>query len=546
MAPVEKFVNSVRLRMNRQRALQAFLWAAIAGASLLLAVALIYILNGYAVPRICYALAAAASLTAAIVAAIIRRPSTDEAAACADEAFHLRDSIVSHRRFQSEHKAGGFFDLQANTTAETVAALNPATLKFAWPRKLATGAGLLALAAGLTAFKSTDQSILDRLAREEMTGDRMDEVKKEFEELIKELEKSADEEELKELNANDLKKYVEELKSTKDIAEAMKQLAELERKMDKAAKALEQKKEAQLMKKAGEELEKEEDPQARELAKKLKNEQFKEAAKDLAKMLPQEEEEGKKTSEKRKEAAKLKAAAKRMASAARAQKNNQAKNSQNGRENEQNGQQAQVSQAPQEQELSEELEQLEMEADEYDQQMEEAEAAEKAGKLDPSKLDKLKASKNKLGERLNKLGQKLGKMGMKRDAKMKLLGMCKKAGQCQGFMQGLAMSPFAAPGGKEAGVGSIESRREGSEELTDNGNTSQLKGQKGSGPSLTKVEAADDGTGVSSRRGEAKERTFKKQFESFVQREDVPEDVKDGVKNYFNALHAAEPAAEKK
>jgi len=235
-----------------------------------------------------------------------------------------------------------------------------------------------------------------------------------------------------------------------------------------------------------------------------------------------------------------------MASAARAQKNNQAKNSQNGRENEQNGQQAQVSQAPQEQELSEELEQLEMEADEYDQQMEEAEAAEKAGKLDPSKLDKLKASKNKLGERLGKLGQKLGKMGMKRDAKMKLLGMCKKAGQCQGFMQGLAMSPFAAPGGKEAGVGSIESRREGAEELTDNGNTSQLKGQKGSGPSLTKVEAADDGTGVSSRRGEAKERTFKKQFESFVQREDVPEDVKDGVKNYFNALHAAEPAAEKK
>jgi hypothetical protein len=132
-------INSVRLRMNRQRALQAFLWAAIAGAGLLLAVALIYILNGYAVPRICYALAAGSSLTAAIVAAIIRRPSTDEAAACADEAFHLRDSIVSHRRFQAEHRAGGFFDLQANTTAETVAALNPAALK---NHHLAPAAGL--------------------------------------------------------------------------------------------------------------------------------------------------------------------------------------------------------------------------------------------------------------------------------------------------------------------------------------------------------------------------------------------------------------------
>lgn len=542
MAPVEKFVHAIRRRMSWQRALRAFLWSVLAAAVVLLGVSLLYMLQGYAVPRFWYAVAAGGALAGGLVAAILRRPNLEEAAACADNAFHLRDSIVSQRRFESEHREGGFFDLQAERTAGTVAKLDPAALPFPWPRRLATGAGLLALAASLTAFKSTDQSVLDRLAREEMTEDRMEELRKDFEEAIRELEKSADEEELKELNANELKKYVDELKATKDLAEAMKQLAELERKMDKAAKALEQKKEAQLMKKAGEELEKEEDPQARELAKKLKNEQFKEAAKDLAKMMPQDDE-AKKTPEKRKEAAKLKAAAKRMASAARAQKSNQAKNSQNGRENQQNGQQAQVSQAPQEQELSEELEQLEMEADEYDQQMEEMEAAEKAGKVDPSKLGKLEASKAKLGERLGKLGQRLGKMGAKRAAKMKLLGMCKNAGQGQGFLQGMGQSPFAMPGGKEAGVGSVDSRREGSEELSDNGNTSQLKGQKGSGPSLTKVEAADDGTGVSSRRGEARERTFRRQFESFVQREDVPEDLKAGVRNYFNALHAAEEAS---
>ena len=541
MATVESFVIAVRRRLFRHRAARALLQAAVAGAALTLAVALVYVLRGYAVPRFWYAAGAGLTLLAAVLLAVRRRPTAEEAALCADETFQLKDSIVSRRRFEQEHKEGGFFDLQAAATAETVSRLDPAAVTFAWPRRLATGAGVLALAAGLTAFKSTDQSILDRLAREEMTEDRMEEIKKEFEEMLKELEKTADEEELKALDPNELKKFVEELKATKDLAEAMKQLAELERKMDKAAKALEQKKEAQLMKKAGEELEKEEDPDARELAKKLKNEQFKEAAKAMQQMAPQEEE-GKKLSEKRKEAAKLKAAAKRMAAAARAQKSNQAKNSQNGRENQQNGQQAQVSQAPQEQELSEELEQLEMEADEYDQQMEEMEADEKAGKLDPSKLGKAQKSGQKLGERLGKLGQRLGKMGMKRDAKMKLLGMCKKAGQCQGFMQGMMPSPFAMPGGKEPGDGSIESRREGTEELTDNGNTSQLKGQKGSGPSLTKVEAADDGTGTSSRRSEAKERTFRKQFESFVQREDVPEDVKDGVKNYFNALHAAEPA----
>ena len=133
-------------------------------------------------------------------------------------------------------------------------------------------------------------------------------------------------------------------------------------------------------------------------------------------------------------------------------------------------------------------------------------------------------------------------MGMKSDAKKKLLSMSKKAGQCQGYMQNLAHSPFATPGGLKPGNGTVESSRDQKDKLEDNKNTTQLKGQKSTGPSLTKIEAADDGTGVSRLKAEAKERAFKKQFESFVQREDVPEDVKEGVKHYFESLHAAEPA----
>jgi len=35
----------------------------------------------------------------------------------------------------------------------------------------------------------------------------------------------------------------------------------------------------------------------------------------------------------------------------------------------------------------------------------------------------------------------------------------------------------------------------------------------------------------------ATKREFKRQFESFVEREDVPEDLKTGVKNYFTKIH---------
>jgi hypothetical protein len=541
MKTVDSFLNSVRRRINKNRACRSVLWAVIAGSAVLLIVAMIYVFRGYEVPRYWYAVAAGATLAGALVGALVRRATAAEASQVADEFFRLKDAIVSQRRFESEHKEGGYYDLQASATVEAVRPLDPAAIPFAWSNKLATAAGILTICCVLTAFKSTDQAILDRLAAEEQNEERSGELKRELEEMIEELTRGAGEEEQKLLNPDELKKFVEELKSTKDLAEAMRQFADLERKIDRVAKALDQKRDEQLMKKAGEELEKEEDPQARDLAKKLKNEQFKDAAKDLENMKPSDEEK-KKLSEKRKEAAKLKAAAKRMAAAARSQKSSQSKNSKDGKQSDGKTQTAQISQAQDQDELSEELEQLEMEADEYDAELEDLENLEKLGKLDLAKLGRCKECEGKLLGRLDKLGKYLGKMGMKRDAKLKLLGMCKKAGQCQSCMQGLCQSPFANPGGLKPGEGTLENSRDQKDELTDNGNTTQLKGQKGQGPSLTKVEAADDGTGTSHRKSEAKERAFKMQFESFVQREDVPEDVKDGVKHYFEALHAAEPA----
>lgn len=543
MKPVDSLVLAVRRRLNRNRATRAALWAIIAGGGALLAIALVYVIRGYEVPRYWYGIAAAVTAAGAVIGALTRRATVEQAAEYADGFFGIKDAIVSNRRFESEHKEGGYYDLQANQTAEVVRPLDAGRVPLVWPQALAACAAVLVMGCLLTAFKSTDQEIIDRIEAEKATAARMDEVKAELLKAVEELEKATGEEEEKLLDPDQLREMVKQLESTKDMAEALKQLANLERKLDLAAKAMETKRDGQLLKKAGEELEKEEDPQARELAKKLKNEQFKDAAKDLEKMKPEDSKlaKDKKLTDKRKEAAKLKAAAKRMAAAARQQKSSQPKDSKETDDAGKESKDAQMSKAQeQDDELAEEMEKLEMEADEYDQDMEELEEGEKLGKIDLAKLEKSDQDGEKLRMRLDKMGDKMAKLGMKCDARSKLLGLCKKAGQCQSYMQGLG----AGRGGREPGQGSVDSRRNEKDELKDNGQTTQLKGQKGSGPSLTKIEAADDGSGTSNRRGEAKERTFKKQFESFVQREDVPEDVKDGVKQYFESLHAAEPAKE--
>ena len=71
-------------------------------------------------------------------------------------------------------------------------------------------------------------------------------------------------------------------------------------------------------------------------------------------------------------------------------------------------------------------------------------------------------------------------------------------------------------------------------------NQEQLQGQKGSGPSDTMVEDTDSGTGISSRRAKAVKRSFAQQVEQFVQRDDVPEEMKLGVREYFERIHEVE------
>jgi hypothetical protein len=128
-----------------------------------------------------------------------------------------------------------------------------------------------------------------------------------------------------------------------------------------------------------------------------------------------------------------------------------------------------------------------------------------------------------------------------RDMMKKLQKLSQCAGQCQGYLgnkecQSLSQCMGQKPGGKKAGWGSSEDRRAESDPTRDNGNRDQLTGQKGSGPSNTSIESADSGSGKATRTATLQEKVFQRQVESFIQREDVPAEVKEGVKEYFKGI----------
>ena len=518
MKEIDHFIALVRARLNRHRCLQTLIWSIAIGAGLLLVVALSYIVRGYAVPDYWYLIAALGTLAGAAAAAFLRRSDMDESSRFADEFFDLKDSVTSARSFEKADRHGGLYELQTDSTVKKLSGLSPESIPWQWPRRLLTAAGLLVLASALTAFKAPSDRVKQKLELEATTLARSEEVSEKLEELVEELEKSLDEDERAVVDPEKLKRWVEDLEKTKDQKEAMRQLAELERKIRKEAAMEAQKRDEQLLAQAARELEKAEE--TKELGRKLKQQKFREAAKDLKKLKPEKQ---KTLSQQKKELARLKSTAQRMAAAAKAARQ---KNSRNLRKKAKPG------------ELDQMITELDKSVRQFQKNLEEAELMEgQLGEIEPGKLEECEECRGAIGAKLDKLGKKFAQLEARKKSQKKLLALSKKIGQCQSYLgKKQCESPFASPGGKKPGTGTVESRRDERDELVDNGQTTALKGIQGDGPALSKVEEAEDGTGVSSRRAESREREVQRQFESFVQREDVPEDLKHGVKEYFKTI----------
>ncbi|BBO35262.1 hypothetical protein [Lacipirellula parvula] len=553
--PIEQFVAFVRRRVNLHLLWTTLIWTAAAGAGLVTAVSLVYVLQGYAVPGGWIVATLLATACGGAAAWFWHRLSDEQAARYVDRFYGLKDSVASYLHFTREGRRDGFYELQANYTQRQVGELSPEAIAYRAPRRgLMLAAGLTAVALPLSLRGPSDE-VVQRQQQEQAVQQATETSNKELLEMVEELREEVKDPFEKELvDPDKLRKMVESLEATKDQKEALRQYAQLERELNKARMAIQRKKDEQLLEKAAEKLQ--EDRESKQLGEQLQQKKYDKAADELASM---QTEPNKPLSEQRKQLAKLKAASQRMAAAAKANKSaSQGKESKSGEQSNSKSAAAKdakggsgasgesgASSGSSGGELGENLEELAASVQKLDESLAEAERQEReTGKCDSKSQSQCQACQASVDKQLNKLCQGLCKLGIRREADKKLCKLCEKCSNCQSMCNGLCQSPNA--GGKKAGTGTNTARRNATDELVDNGQTTQLQGQKGAGPSLTTVESADEGSGVSNRRTAAKQREFKRQFESFVEREDVPAQVRDGVKNYFQLIHQMEstPAVE--
>lgn len=539
------FLSAVKARLDLAWLVRAVSGSLLAIGSVLCAWCLLWVLRGYAVPAGGYIAAAVALPVMALAAWLLGRASQRKAARIADEHFDLKDAISSHLGFSDERREGEFIALQAEATAVRVQALSPRSIPVQWPRRMLTIAGVLLMSCLVMGFKKNSPIVMERIALEEETSRKSDEINKELEKEIEELLKSASDDEKELLHPDEWRQWVKELRETKDRKEAMRQYAELERKIAEAAQKLTQRDVEQLLAKAAQEMK--QNAELKPVSKSLEEQNYRHAADQLRQMKLQADV--RKPDEAQKELARLKSASQRMASAARnfqqrtGQQGNQGKGNQsqasqnqNSQQSGQNQQQAQGSQGSQgQQSMDQQMTALDQVVQKLEQQLHQQQQ-------NPNQnSSQCQSCQNQANQALQSLCQSMCQSSAKRDMIKKLLSLSQCTSKCQGFMcdkecQSLSQCMGTKPGGKKAGSGSVESRRAESDATQDNGNRDQLTGQKGSGPSNTSIESADSGTGRATRTATLQEKAFQRQVESFIQREDVPAEVKEGVKEYFKGI----------
>jgi hypothetical protein len=156
-------------------------------------------------------------------------------------------------------------------------------------------------------------------------------------------------------------------------------------------------------------------------------------------------------------------------------------------------------------------------------------------------------------ECLDQMAENLRDLDAKCKAQSAIQKLCKALSQSQGRLcnqsakgdgngngKGDAGGDGSGDGGLEPGTGSSSNTNANVNDAPSTGDRSVLKGLKRQGPSINTTEVASDGSGSRSGSNARLIQQYRRQAESFIRREDVPEVVKSGVKRYFESIHQSE------
>lgn len=513
-SPIDRFLRAFRRRATLATALHALIWCLTGAVAAVLAYALTWRVRGYQVPWEFYPIILFWALVVAALWTLAKTLTLTETAHQADLKFNLKDGLSSTLRFAKQNQVGEVFDLQKQQVATQIASRSAKEIPLATPWKAAClSAGALILAIWLATLPNSE-AIQTRLDSEAEMLSRTSAVKDEIESSMEELLNELDEDEKAALDVEEMKDWVKDLEETKDQKEALRQLAQFEQKVAKAIEGLEARKDEKALQLAAAELDKSDLAAARQLGQKLELKDFKDAAEDLKNLKPTKKNaQGRELSkaERQKMIEKLRENTRRMANGAKGNENLKAPQGGKANAREMKG-------------MAELLDDLDRAAEEFDQEMGE-----------------LNENDEELDEAINDFMKRMNNLDARKRLRGKLSRMRKKLGQSQGQIagtsQGMQQQQQNGPG---LGFGTDNRRREGETEMPDQMAAQRLKGLKGSGPSESTVEDAESGTGISGRRAAVQQRSFARQMESFVARDDVPEEMKVGVREYFERIHEVE------
>jgi myosin heavy subunit len=358
--------------------------------------------------------------------------------------------------------------------------------------------------------------VLKRWRQEKETAAKTEEINEVLREELKELAKQLPED--ADVSAKELRELAEKLGTTSDLREAMRQYAELERRMQQAAQRMDQRETEELLRQAGEALAN--DPAHRDLARMLQQKDFQQAAERLKSLTPSESTDPAAAAQ---QMEKLKSAAQRMGHTAKefAQRNGEKKASDPS---------SVVSQMQALDEAVRKLDQAMRNGSQSQQQQQSQQQKQQ-------QQQQCKQCQSQCQSCANQLSQSMQKCGQCRSMAQQMKSLCNSLSQCSNYLNGQGQCPGGnKSGGKQAGKGTEQTRRTIMDPTVTPSTDLQIKGQMGQGPSDKTTEDADSGDTVASGVGASRERSYTRQAESFVRREDVPAEVRQGVKTYFETL----------
>jgi len=553
---MQEFLDTVKKRLNKGVALNALCIAVLIASVAVIVAALFYLFRGYAVSGWVFFSGLYVAVATWLVMWYLQKKDIRQAAIFTDQHYELKDSVISAISFKESQKDEKYKDLQYAQTEEKMKGLEPDKIPLPLPRKLLIGSAVSLVIASSLSFIPPSQEILDKQAKEKEVSDRTAEIKEKLKEEVEKLIDDLSEEEKALINPDEIRKWVDDMKPTAKEREAMLNIARAKQEIQKQIQKLENRKNEALLKAAGLKLQKSSMSKARRAGEAMSQKDFEAVKKaldefKLAKEKKEElkneiqkladklkrgenltEEERKKLAQKLKEKlAEMRELTKRMAQAAENGEGQEAENM-----GDEMAEDFQLDDLPDDFPMDRLMELLDQHAMEMQDQMD--------GEMldgDPMTEEELLELLEMMEEMEDGLGEMQGEMDKLEAARRlreRLKSLRGAMGQAQGFAQG--KSQMLGLGGKKPGHGTDNTRRNERDKDIDNDNLSRIKGKQGQGPVQRKVEAADSGTGTSSRKGTAKQRDYQKQMSSYLNRDDIPEDMKQAMRQYYQDIHDLE------